>query len=429
MDSSSPAPSSENRRLRVVVIKDGEPLPQFCAPWTFRIGNLCTELARRGHDTVWISSTFRHNEKEFYAQEETVEERQEGYEMRFLQAGSYRSNISFGRWKHHARLAWRVSRVLQERPRPDVVVCCIPILEVASVCRAFCKKQGVPLVLDIQDPWPQIFVDYAPRPLKPLVRAALTPYFWNAAHLFGTADSLVSVSHGFLSWAQRLGRRDARRRSWDRVVYIGGHRSIAEIEPDPLRPTSGLRTLYMGAFNGAYDLEPLARMLEVQAARGDDHHMFVLGHSGKRYLRLRERLEGLPNVTFTGWIPREQVYAIAQTCHLGWLPLDVGNEGYAPNKLFEYPALGLPVGARRQGEAGRLVEEHGIGFQHDGDGEALADFVAGLRPGEGLLEGWRARCAIFSQRVGDARICAGQFADQVERIAAYRGRDAIGSDR
>ncbi|MDI9658228.1 hypothetical protein QM240_19140, partial [Acinetobacter baumannii] len=72
------------------------------------------------------------------------------------------------------------------------------------------------------------------------------------------------------------------------------------------------------------------------------------------------------------------------------------------------------MGARRQGEAGRLVEEHGIGFQHDGDGQALADFVATLKPGEGQLEGWRTRCAIFSQRVGDARVCAGQFADQLE---------------
>jgi glycosyltransferase involved in cell wall biosynthesis len=418
----SPSSGVDQTCLRVVVIKDGEPLPQFCAPWTFRVGNLCTELARRGHDVTWISSTFRHNEKEFYCLEETVEEREEGYEMRFLQAGGYRGNISFGRWRHHLRFALGVAKVLRELPRPDVVICCIPILEVATICQFYCNRQKIPMILDIQDPWPKVFVDYAPQALKPLVRTALAPYFWNAARLFRSAHSLVSVSHGFLSWAQNLARRGARSRARDKVVYIGGHGGTAEIAPDPLLATKGLRSIYMGAFAGPYDFEPLARMLEIQAARGDDHHMFILGKSGKRYERLRERLQSLPNVTFTGWLPREQVYAVAKTCHLGWLPLGLGNEGYAPNKLFEYPALGLPIATRRQGEAGEMVAKHGIGFCYDDCPESLASELSSLIPGGDKLEGWRARCEIFSKRIGDARVCAGQFADHIERAVASARR-------
>lgn len=416
------SPTDDTRSLRVVVIKDGEPLPQFCAPWTFRIGNLCTELAHRGHQVSWISSTFRHNEKKFYVESETVERRPEGYDMHFLPAGSYQSNISLGRWIHHAKFALQVLKTLRAGPKPDAVVCCIPILEVAAACRLYCSRHKVPLLLDIQDPWPKVFVDYAPEPTKWAVRAGLSPYFLGAAHLFGTADSLLSVSHGFLSWAQELGQRSSRRKGWDKVVYIGGHRSTEEITADPLQPTSGLRSLYMGAFAGPYDFEPLARMLEIQALQKDSHHMFILGHSGKRYQRLRERLEPLPNVTFTGWLPREKVYAIAKTCHLGWLPLGHGQQGYAPNKLFEYPALGLPVATLRQGEAGEMIEKHGIGFCYDSSGESLVEELSRLQPGGAILEGWKARCEIFARKIGDARVCAGQFADHIEKVVAYHRR-------
>lgn len=409
--------------LRIAIVKDGETFPHLCAPWTLRTGNLAREMARRGHDVTWYSSTFMHNEKEFYALEETVEVRQEGYRMHLLQAGGYRRNISLARWLHHSRLARRLYPILKAQAGLDVVLCCIPILEVAAACLLFCKHRGIPLILDIQDPWPRTFVDYAPAPLRGLVRALLAPYFFGAARLFGQADSVVACSAGFLDWAQRMSHRSERRRRLDRVVYHGAHNVKGLVSPDPMKPTGGLRSIYMGAFAGIYDLEPVAALAEAQAARGDDHHFFLVGQGGARYEKLRERLGGLPNVTFTGWIPREQAYALAQTCHLGWLPLAEGTEDFLPNKPFEYAALGLAVATSSQGESGRLVCDHGLGFRYDpAQPAALLAEVASLTPGGEKLEAWRARCPEFSRRVGDAQVCIGQFADHIERIVELRSR-------
>jgi glycosyltransferase involved in cell wall biosynthesis len=414
------------RPLRIAIAKDGETFPHLCAPWTLRTGNLARELARRGHDVTWYSSTFMHNEKEFYATEETVEERDEGYRMHLLHVGGYLRNISLARWLHHARLARQLYVTLKRmdgqagRARSlDAVVCCIPILEVAAACLLYCHRRGIPLILDIQDPWPETFVSYAPASLRRLVRLVLSPYFFGAGRLFRQADSLVACSAGFLSWAQSLGSRPGVRRAQDRVVYHGAHRTGGRIAPDPIVQTSGLRSIYLGAFAGIYDLEPIAHLLETQAALGDGHHLFLVGQGGERYRLLRERLGGLPNVTFTGWIPREQAYALAQTCHLGWLPLIEGTEDFLPNKPFEYAALGLAVATSSRGESGRLVQEHQLGFVYDPAApHLLLEQVRDLSPGRGALEVWRRRCSDFSQKIGDARICAGQFADHVERLAA-----------
>jgi glycosyltransferase involved in cell wall biosynthesis len=383
-------------------------------------------MARRGHDVTWYSSTFMHNEKEYYATEETVEERGEGYRMHLLHAGGYRRNISWARWLHHVRLARKVYATLKALPGLDAVVCCVPILEVAAGCLWLCRKRGIPLILDIQDPWPQTFVSYAPARLRPLVRLVLTPYFWGSAQLFGQADSLVACSAGFLGWAQKLGGRNARSRAMDRVIYHGAHQEARNIPAATSTPTTGLRSIYMGAFAGIYDLEPIAVLAERLAARGDRHHFFLVGQGGDRYERLRDRLERLGNVTFTGWMAREQVYALARTCHLGWLPLVPGTEDFLPNKPFEYAALGLAVATSSSGESGRLVTENGLGFRYDLlSPESFLAEVASLQPGSEKLEGWRARCLEFSSRAGDALTCVRHFADHVERVVAEQGKHRL----
>lgn len=406
------------RPLRIAIAKDGETFPHLCAPWTLRTGNLAREMARRGHDVTWFSSTFMHNEKEFYATDETVEEREEGYRMHLLHAGGYQRNISFARWLHHARLAQGIYTRLK-RLDLDVVVCCIPILEVAAACALLCRQRAIPLVLDIQDPWPQTFVSYAPARLRTLVRVVLAPYFYGAARLFRQADAIVACSAGFLQWAQRLSRRPEERRALDLVVYHGAHDASGKIAPDPLVATTGLRSIYMGAFAGIYDLDPVATLAESEAARGSDHHFFLVGQGGDRYQRLRDRLAHLPNVTFTGWIPREQAYALAQTCHLGWLPLVEGTEDFLPNKPFEYASLGLAVATSSRGESGRLVTENGLGFCFEpGDPKGLLAEVESLSLASEKLRGWRERCARFSRQSGDARVCSQQFADHIERVVA-----------
>lgn len=403
--------------MRVVVVKDGEPLPQLCAPFTYRIGNLCSALVRRGHRVKWMTSTFVHYQKTFYTETETVETLDDGYEMHFLPCGSYQRNISLGRWIHHARYGLGVYKTLRAEAPPDMVVCCVPTLETAAACYLYCKKRGIPLILDIRDPWPRVFVDYVSDPLKPLVRAVFAPYFWAAKYLFSHTDVLTAVSHGFLHWAQQMSGRSHEKRLRDQVIYIGGHQSTDDLISDPVVETTGLRSVYMGAFAGFYEFGPLIEMLEIQAARGIAHHMFIIGQGGERFERLRERLEPLPNVTFTGWVPRERAYAIAKTCHLGWLPVGAGHEGFAPNKLFEYPALGLAVAVPRGCESSDIVEQHGFGLSYERSAESLVSALEELEPGGAKLEGWRANGDTFINQVGNARECSEKFVDLIEELS------------
>lgn len=402
------------RPLRVALIKDGEPFPQMIAPWTLRSGNLAAALAQRGHDVTWYCSTFMHYEKSFFTIADTTDERPEGYRMKLLHSGGYQRNISFQRYLHHARLGRKVYRELRANSTPDILVCCVPIIETALACWLYARERKIPLLLDIQDPWPEVFVTYAPPRLQPLIRSALSPYFALAGFLFRKATSLVSCSEGFLDWAHRLSGRSPDPSS-DQVFYHGAHDVLGAIAPDPIQATAGLRSLYAGAISRTYNLEPVLQYAVGAAERQDQHHLFLAGQ-GDRYQGLRDRYERLPNVTFLGWLQREQVYALAQTCHLGWLPLADDRDDFLPNKPFEYAALGLAIASSSRGEAGRLIEKFDLGLFYR-DPDDLARQLTSLTPGQSRLQTWRENGRRFFANHGDARVCAASFADHVENVA------------
>src|SRR5690606_36946884 len=82
------------------------------------------------------------------------------------------------------------------------------------------KKWGIPLILDVRDLWPDIFVEAVPRPLQWLASAVLLPYFWMTRRALRSARALFAVSRDYLNWAVR---RAGRSSSPDDGVFALGY--------------------------------------------------------------------------------------------------------------------------------------------------------------------------------------------------------------
>lgn len=399
----------------IALVKDAEPLPQFCGERTLRIGNLARQLSERGHQVCWYTSTFLHYQKKFLHQHD-LSQPENGFELRFLHVGGYRKNISLQRWMHHFRFALKLRREFRSVKKLDLIVCCIPMLEAALVCLWEARRRRIPLVLDIRDPWPEAFVQAVPFRFQRWARLLLAPYFWLAAYLFRSTDSLVAVSQGFLDWGSEMsGRRKGRP---DAVVHHGAH-DLACDDPGPAlerwpSAPEAVRHIYMGGFATIYEFETLAALIE---RLGPEHHFFMVGAGNPQHLRLKERLAGCPRVTFTDWLPRQEAYLLAQTCHVGWLPLKPDLKGFLPNKPFEYTSLGLALATTRGGEVWSILESYDLGFAFElGEVEVLLKRLSELRPGSEPLQRWRRRSRRFWEEQGDARVCAAGYADHLEGL-------------
>ena len=66
---------------------------------------------------------------------------------------------------------------------------------------------GEPVVVDVRDRWPDIFVEPLPRPLRAIARLLLLSEFRRARYVFRTATAILAVSDGYLEWGLRQAAR------------------------------------------------------------------------------------------------------------------------------------------------------------------------------------------------------------------------------
>lgn len=390
-----------------------------------RISNLATHLARRGHDVSWWSSTHSHQQKRCLVEQDADYRIEAGYALHLRHVGGYRRNIGLGRVVHHGRLARRLYQEWRGLPAPDLILCCHPIIELGFASLMLARRTGAALVIDVRDPWPDLFLTRIPRQLAPLARLALLPYFWMTRQIFRDATSVVAVSQGWLAWAQRTGGR--REPGRDTVVYHGAQApQVHERSPRADQVLESLEgrflCVYVGEFGGVYDLETVGGAARQLHELGRSDIQFVLvGSGGKNFSRTRERYGSLPNVTMPGWLHRPDLDRLLSRCHVGIIPWTKAVPDAMPNKFFEYLAAGLPILSSALGEMAGLLERHCLGcFYPPGDAPELARLVARLADDTDLRRAMASNARRIFQERFDAELVYSNFAEHLEKVAARR---------
>jgi hypothetical protein len=159
-------------------------------------------FARAGHEVVYWSADFSHAYKR--AREvSALEGQHEGFALCLVHEPPYPKNVCLKRLWSHWRFArnW-LARVRAEVARkghgPDVLIVSSPPLALGAAARAFCRRTGAKLVIDIQDAWPETFQRVVPRVLlAPLARVARRNY--------RAADAITAVSQRYLDLALAYG--------------------------------------------------------------------------------------------------------------------------------------------------------------------------------------------------------------------------------
>ncbi|HLB38412.1 MAG TPA: glycosyltransferase family 4 protein [Gemmatimonadales bacterium] len=387
--------------MKIWLTEIGEPLPLTPGRRLMRAGLLAEALSAAGHDVTWWTSTFDHVAKVHRLPNQDTVTLAANYRIELLHARGYSSNHSLARMRHQHRIAKAFGRRAPGAPQPDLVYCCVPTLEVTDVAVRYAVRRGVPVVVDVRDLWPDVFLDAVPRGLRLLARVALHGQFRRAARIFRQATAIVAVSQSYLEWALRYAARPRGR--WDGVFPHGyPTETIAPEELDRARQlltamgVDGRRVIctFVGTFGHSYDLAPVILTARRMLAAGDRRVLFVLAGDGERAGEWRALADGLTNVVFTGWLSAAGIAALMRMSSVGVAAYVAGAAQGLPNKIFEFLSAGLPVLSSLRGEAEALLEESGCGLTYSA-GEA-ASFSAALErlladPGGGQAMACRAR--------------------------------------
>ncbi|MFN8582187.1 MAG: glycosyltransferase [Gemmatimonadaceae bacterium] len=253
--------------------------------------------------------------------------------------------------------------------RPDVIFACVPSLELAEAAVEAGAALRTPVVVDVRDPWPDVYLSVLPRVVRPLARHFLSPEYRRLQRIVQGASAVTAVSGDYLQWALQVAERAPT--DHDRVFPIG-----FAVDPGPpiawgesvigrrlSIPDADMVVAFGGMFGTSYDLDTVveaARLLE----RTPGHRIrFVIAGDGDKAASLRRRARDLQSLVFCGWLDERDMRALLGRAAVGLAAYAAEAQQSLPNKPFEYMASGLALVSSLTGELADLIAREGIGRQ------------------------------------------------------------------
>jgi glycosyltransferase involved in cell wall biosynthesis len=420
--------------MRVWLITIGEPLPTDGAgDRPQRTGMLCKALLQRKHDVVWWSSTVNHARRTLRYSADTTLEPDDHLQLKLLHSVRYVRNVSVRRLVNHIHLARKFRAMADAEARPDVIICSMPTIELSAAAAEYGKRHGIPVVLDVRDLWPDIFLDVVSPWMRPLVKAGIAPMVRDIRKAFRTCDAVVGVSEGYLDWGLRYA---GRKRTPNDAVFPLGYEKTDVSDADLSVATAEMRERgvdpsktvcwFIGMFGQTYDLRTVVETAREAQQRGLDHVQFVLSGAGDDYEKIVALSDGLRNVVFTGWINGVQIAALTRMADIGLMAYAKGAPQGLPNKLFEYLASGLPVLSSLEGETAEFLRQNECGRSYAaGDSAGLARLIAELAGDPGMRKELGDNGACVYEQKFSAEIVYSRMADFLERHAGVPERQAV----
>ena len=411
--------------MRVWLVCAGEMLPVDKGNQrSMRAGMLAKALRTRDHEVTWWTSAFDHSSKRLRCDRSSTMPLPDGTRLKLLQGRPYERNVCLARLINHCQLGREFKRESEREEPPELIFCCWPTIELGFACGQYWKRHNIPVVLDVRDLWPDIFVDVIPSSIRGLARALGLPYFQMTRRAFGRCAAVVGISEGYLSWGLEYAGRC--RNQFDGVFPLGYAEPVfskasVDSERQALRAlgVDESRTVcwFLGAFARTYDLEPVIHAARQLQRAGTSQFQFVLSGDGEKRQAWQNLARGLNNVVFTGWLDGIRIAAMMQLSRVGVAAYRKGAPQGMPNKIFEYLAAGLPILSCLSGECEEFLKSEDCGTQYlAGDSQSFLAGLLNLTSSESRRAQVAANCVqVFRSRYSATKVYPA-LASHLERL-------------
>lgn len=364
----------DKKRLNIWLIKEGEPLPIEDNVRLMRTGSLAKYLAEHGHKVTWWTSTFIHGEKKYiYHNHKEINLDQNGRLVLLHSPIAYRKNISAKRIIYHKLLAFEFLKKSRAYKKPDIILCAWPTPQFAKAAVKYGEKNGVPVIIDIRDLWPDIFERIFPKSLKFLSKAVLFPLKNSTRKIMSAAAGIVGKEDRSLQWGCSYANRTVT--NTDKRIFIGGSRPI--MSKDKLSESLewwGALGIVKENWNICFFSTLSTKSLDLETVIGAVHILgekypkinLIIGGKGDGEDYYRALAAGMPNVHFAGWLNQEQMNSlmVISKCGVYCLKNTEDFKDTFTNKAVQYLSGGLPLVNSLSGFSKGFIESNKIGMNY-----------------------------------------------------------------
>lgn len=356
-----------------------------------RFDTLAGILARRGAEVELVTSTFHHLSKRH---RDTVEGENQLFVTTYVSEPAYRTNVSVRRLLSHRVFGRNLTEYLRHRRVPDVVYCAMPSLEVAHAATEFAAKNGVRLILDVQDLWPEAF-ELVLRPHW-AGHSVLAPLRRTAERIYRAADAVVTVSETYSNRVSEA-RGDA---AGVTTVYLGTDlRRFDSFGANRPADDGFIELAYIGTLGHSYDLPTVFDALRILKRAGRRIRLHVMGTGPFENQWRRDAADLFEEVIFHGRLEYPEMVARLRGCDIAVNPIVKGAAQSITNKIGDYAAAGLPVvNSQECPEYRDLLIAYEAGISCEPTAESIAEALVELAHDRNLAERGRGSRRMAEER-------------------------------
>jgi glycosyltransferase involved in cell wall biosynthesis len=331
-----------------------------------RFVTLSKRLSKDFHVTL-VTSRFSHSKKSHRKHLTQLGD----VELVMLDEPGYKKNVGLRRVLSHRQFCRNLEKYLKRAPKFDLVYSAFPLVRTNLILGAKYKGTSVPLVIDVQDVWPEAIVGAIPMLSGRFGRFLMSGITSRANRVYGMADALVGVSHTYLR------RADVAALPSDRkiVVYIGSDQLWFEGKPRLRDVSRPMKAVYLGTLGGSYDIETVVRA----AALAPSIQVEIIG-TGPFETQLKALNLALGGrAHFTGSLPYSDAMVRTANADVALNAIRTTALQSVTNKLSDYFCAGLPIlSSQKNNEVDDLLSQ-GCGRTYEaGNPESLASLMLEL---------------------------------------------------
>jgi len=331
-------------------------------------------FAKEGHKVTWWSSTYLHYDKCYYKKKYVELETKSKVELKLLHSKyGYKNNISIKRILYSRELAYQFYIRSKKFEKPNIIYCSWPLIDFAYEAIKLGQKFHIPVVIDIRDSWPDIFIQPFPELLQPIVKLLVNLLFKRkVSFVMKFANTIVGVVPKALKFAESYGRKIQPN---DHVVHLAYDNTQAAeneiVQANEFWRKQGLQmdkciVSFIGTIsNRIGDFDTL---IEAAEKCKDSSITFVFCGTGNYLNELIKKCKNLKNVIIPGYRNRAEIQALLKLSIFGLLAYRNTDDfiDSLPNKFGEYLSQGLIILTSLKGASRQIVEKENCGaYYHD----------------------------------------------------------------
>lgn len=298
------------------------------------------EILCKQYDLEVVTSTFCHLKK-VQRDEKELHLEVLPYRMKLCYEKGYKTNISLKRIISYTQFGRNVLRYLKKRKKPNLIIVSVPSLSVADYVSKYAKDNDIPLIVDIQDLWPEAFKMAIHIPI--LSDILFAPMMYQANQVYSRANVIMGVSDTYVARGKLVNPM-----ADTLSIYIGTDSELVRKATEGLevpRKEGEFVVAYIGALGYSYDIKSVIDAIKLLKDEEDmDNIKFIVMGDGV----CREDFEAYAQKSsidceFTGMLEYGKMMKTLMACDIAVNPIVGRSVSSIINKVSDYAAAGVPV--------------------------------------------------------------------------------------